>query len=65
MDGRPHDHAFTSAGPQLRYARASHTRDVVREVIGALAPGLGLHEIAVFYSGDQSSLQAPLYAQRL
>jgi urate oxidase len=31
VDGRPHDHAFTSAGPQCRYARASHTRDVVRE----------------------------------
>ena len=26
IDGRPHDHAFTSAGPQLRYARATVDR---------------------------------------
>jgi urate oxidase len=26
VDGRPHDHAFTSAGPQRRYARAEHAR---------------------------------------
>jgi urate oxidase len=26
VDGRPHDHAFTSAGPQLRYARATQDR---------------------------------------
>lgn len=27
VDGKPHDHAFTSDGPQLRYAKATLSRD--------------------------------------
>jgi urate oxidase len=33
VDGRPHDHAFTSAGPQLRFARAICSRRVEREFL--------------------------------
>jgi urate oxidase len=33
VDGRPHDHAFTSAGPQLRFARAICARRIDREFL--------------------------------
>lgn len=33
VDGKPHDHAFTSAGPQLRYARAMLQRSDKRPML--------------------------------
>jgi urate oxidase len=37
IDGRPHDHAFTSAGPQSRYAKATIVRDgTPEELVGGL-----------------------------
>jgi urate oxidase len=36
VDGRPHDHAFTSAGPQLRYSCATVRRDDVENLLGGV-----------------------------
>jgi urate oxidase len=37
VDGKPHDHAFTSAGPQLRYARATFARgDADASILGGV-----------------------------
>ena len=33
IDGKPHDHAFTSAGPQLRYARAVMIRGATQPTL--------------------------------
>lgn len=40
VNGTPHDHAFTSAGPQLRYARAHRQRAVARPALVGGVRGL-------------------------
>jgi urate oxidase len=45
VDGKPHDHAFTSGGPQLRYAKADQGRGGKASVIG------GIRDLLVLKTG--------------